>query len=254
MKKGKNHINKYMFFIILFLCLLIAITLYILLKTSNDSKSIEPLESNAKDSIENTLSDDPIKEYEIDLSDIDTSNLKYYLALGDSITYGTSIEESEKNRFSALIEKNLKIESNNYGIDGMTSEWLLSNLKKGDHKKEIKKADLITLSIGSNDVLIAFYIALAKTFNLEFYNNNVVEEIKQQFNDSDSRGKYQMLLKIYDVIHSDEVKKEIEEAYKNYEKNFKNVITYIKKENPKAKIIAVEYYNPYNSITLPLLR
>lgn len=255
MKDNNRKLNIYMYIFILFLVILIVLFLSILLHKKQGTEESYSSSISEESKEENIIIDNYEYEKEKftqDTSHLDTSNFNLCVSLGDSITYGTSLEDID-TRFTSLIESNLNIKTLNYGIDGMTSEWLLSNLKKGTYQNKIKNADIITLSIGSNDVLIAFYKAIAKAYDLEFYNNNVLEEATELFKDSTLEEKYEMIVKLHKVLTSKAMKKDIDKAYSNYQKNFKYVIKYLKKTNPNAKIIALEYYNPYHSMYLPFL-
>ena len=251
-EKNKGKTTKYIFLIILLLVLSTITILAILIYSKYGDISIEENEIE-----KNTISETNINENEIipivDTSQIDTSQINPYVALGDSITYGSSLEDNSY-RFSSLMESNLNLNTKNYGVDGMTSEWLLSELEKGKYKDDIKNAKLITLSIGSNDVLIAVYQTIARTYGLKFYDNDVIGEATELFKNSSLEGKYEMLKKLFTELTSDQMEKDIEKSLKNYKKNFGKVIEKIKEINPEVKIIAIDYYNPYHEIFIPFFK
>ena len=88
----------------------------------------------------------------------DTSKL-YYLALGDSLTKGIGDEERKSGYTERLVEKieqTSDIEEvvlDNRGKRGRRSEQLLGLLQKGHYDYELQNAELITLTIGGNDIM-----------------------------------------------------------------------------------------------------
>lgn len=87
-----------------------------------------------------------------------------YVALGDSIAGGYGLEDVQKESYvgrvaAALEDRYGAVRLENFGENGLRSDELLDILEDKDNKqhaaymKAIQKADLITLSIGSNDLL-----------------------------------------------------------------------------------------------------
>ncbi len=200
----------------------------------------ENINTNIEDNLKNKI-------YESDKS-------KNYLALGDSITLGTGLKDKDKNSFSSLLSNNFTLILND-AIDGMSCSWLSHKFKQGDYKEEIKKADIVTLSIGSNDLLGVFYKVLAESFNIDLENNsNLIQCAKEKFNSASLEEKYTMIHNLYSKMSEDETKKQITEALNRYKKCWPEVINHIKSLNKDAEIIAIEYYNPYHNIHIPILR
>jgi lysophospholipase L1-like esterase len=85
-------------------------------------------------------------------------------ALGDSITFGYGLEQNmtapSSKAFPNLIEGNGSVEVTNLGVSGWTSTDLLNALTNDAHFNEaLSEANIVTLNIGSNDLLkaIQFY-------------------------------------------------------------------------------------------------
>lgn len=82
-----------------------------------------------------------------------------YVAIGDSLTEGVG-DTTGQGGFVPLLTQSL-IESynydvsySNYGISGNTSNQILKRMKtQEDIQKDLKKADLMTLTVGGNDVM-----------------------------------------------------------------------------------------------------
>ena len=80
----------------------------------------------------------------------------YYLALGDSITagYGVGGRNFACLYYSYLRSTNLNLCYKNYGINGLTTGGLANLLSSnGNLKNMVAQAVVITLTIGSNDLL-----------------------------------------------------------------------------------------------------
>ena len=178
--------------------------------------------------------------------------IKNYTALGDSITLGTGLENIDTEAYPSLLTNTFNIESTNYGIDGMNSSWLLYNIKHGDYVDSIKDADLITISVGSNDILWIFYQIIADAFNVDINNcDNLIQSISENFAEANITEKIEMIKKLYENTYSDKTKKDLKDAIENYKKTWPELVKTIKNINPKGELIVIEYYNPYHNIVLP---
>ncbi|MEG0472170.1 MAG: GDSL-type esterase/lipase family protein [Solibacillus sp.] len=90
--------------------------------------------------------------------DIEARDVKF-LALGDSLTRGIGDEkkefgytvrlQNELEKWSAVKE----VELDNRGKNGRRSDQLLALVKKGHYDEEIAEADIITMTLGGNDVM-----------------------------------------------------------------------------------------------------
>lgn len=84
----------------------------------------------------------------------------HYVALGDSLTEGIG-DETNQGGFVNLISKDLQhqyhlsgIETDNYGVAGERSDQIRKRLENdSDLQKSIESADLITLTVGGNDIM-----------------------------------------------------------------------------------------------------
>jgi len=84
------------------------------------------------------------------------------VGLGDSITYGYNLPDTNSNANSSAFafpyligdDKGLQLDSRNLGVPGWTTSDLLTAIKTDKNfKQSIKHAEYITLDIGSNDLL-----------------------------------------------------------------------------------------------------
>ena len=81
-----------------------------------------------------------------------------YVALGDSLTEGVG-DSTKQGGFVPILAQSLSNENDgqyrpvNYGVAGNTSAQILDRLKKQpDLQKDLKKARVMTLTVGGNDL------------------------------------------------------------------------------------------------------
>jgi len=82
-----------------------------------------------------------------------------YVAVGDSLTEGVG-DTTNQGGFVPLLSQamtdtyNYQVTYSNYGISGNTSQQILSRMKKQEAiQKSLAKADMMTLTVGGNDVM-----------------------------------------------------------------------------------------------------
>ena len=153
-----------------------------------------------------------------------TSTTIRYVALGDSIAYGYGLENRDEQSYVSLIRKYLekKYDSvfiSNFGSNGMRSDELLDILTNPEndlykkYRATIRHADIVTISIGSNDLLHLIKLDM----NIESYIKNGAEMF--------------------------------DNACRGFQKNFPKIIQEIRKIKPDVKIYADNIYNPAKGLT-----
>ncbi|MGM0212601.1 SGNH/GDSL hydrolase family protein [Enterococcus sp. AZ109] len=110
----------------------------------------------------------------------------HFVALGDSLTQGVG-DETNRGGFVPLVADSLKneysistVQTENFGVSGERSDQILKRLSKDeDLQRSLESADMITLTVGGNDLLQAFQKNMtatsAKKFNssIKKYQKNV---------------------------------------------------------------------------------
>ncbi|MGF7089189.1 lysophospholipase L1-like esterase [Kroppenstedtia sanguinis] len=132
-----------------------------------------------------------------------------YLVLGDSVARGFGSEKSDSHGYSSLVAKELAkdqipLQLINRGVIGQTSKQLTGYIQTPNIQQEIREADLISLTIGGNDLL------------------------KAALQDHDPLR----ILTDFDQIQS------------RYKKNLDTILTEIRAHNRKAPILITSLYNP----------
>lgn len=185
-----------------------------------------------------------------------------YVALGDSITTGYGLSslkandiknKSDSNNFVSKLSKKLGKKAVNLGVEGLDSTRFLKSItspQTADEKAavaQIKKAGIITVSIGGNNVMLPM---------LEVLNEKLGKD-KNVFTASALDVQIAALSLIFDTNAINKIKNNVTAGAAAFNGNaeqkepgdFSNIISAIKKLNPKAQIIVQTIYNPYK---LPL--
>ena len=156
--------------------------------------------------------------------------LDKYVAIGDEI----SIEANNDYDISyiSLIKDflyavNDNLDFSNLSEEGITSSELLNIIDENNEK--IKDSDLITVSIGGNNIL-----------NAILRNLNIDESILQGCDEE----KFDSI--ISEHLNSDEIKNEILNEVNKFSRDFPSIIKKIKKLAPEADIYVNTVYNPIN--------
>lgn len=162
--------------------------------------------------------------------EVSNKELDKYVAIGDNI----SMEENNDYDVSyiSLIKDflyavNDNLNYSNLSKEGITSSELLNIIDK--NKEKIKDADLITVSIGGNNIL-----------NAILRNLNIDESILRNCDEE----KFDSIISEY--LNSDEIKNEILNEVNKFSKDFPNIIKKIKKLAPEAELYVNTLYNPIN--------
>lgn len=139
----------------------------------------------------------------------------FYLALGDSLTRGIGDEESRYGWTGRLADEMVRwpaissVELDNRGKNGRRSDQLLKLLEKGHYDEQLQKADLLSISIGGNDVM--------KVIKKDLFSLNSTTPFEQ----------------------------ELEE----YRTRYEAIIRYIRAHNAEAPLMILGFYNPFTLIT-----
>lgn len=161
-----------------------------------------------------------------------------YTALGDSISTGYRLS-SKSDSYVSLFGGYLYTTPVNLGQNGLASAGLLKKLTN-DSKviAQVKKSDIITVSMGGNDLL------------------TVLSSFQTQFGSSDT-----LLEKVKDVqsalktLQSAEMQQKLTAGVSGFRNNWTRIIARLHTLAPGAVIVVTTLINPYDGIVLdvPLL-
>lgn len=165
-----------------------------------------------------------------------------YLALGDGITTGYKLQEDEKDFSELLAEKNF-LQLTKLARDDVTSVDLLEMVMSTANQKVLSEADVITVTVGSNDLMNSLCEYLARIYNEKsFVQKITVDQMKKKL--LVERDSQMLEFAYYNgsaFIVSDEAVLTLEQI----NTNMSNIIHTIKKVNPDVLIIIPTLYNPY---------
>lgn len=147
-----------------------------------------------------------------------------YTALGDSISTGYKLDNT-KDSYVSLFGQYLCTTPVNLGQNGLDSAGLLKKLNN-DQKviDQIKKSDLITISMGGND-LLPIFMGLQPTSL-----STLIDAVKK--------------------IQGTALQKKFKTSVERFNQNWANIISRIKKLSPNAVIIVTTLINPYRGIVV----
>lgn len=84
----------------------------------------------------------------------------FYLVLGDSIAYGSGLANPKEACYGKIVADTTGYEYVNHSIPGHTTGNLINRLSNETVVADLKKADIISISIGGNDFLTSNLVGL----------------------------------------------------------------------------------------------
>ena len=181
------------------------------------------------------------------------SNFTTYVALGDSIAYGYGLADRDNDSYASKVRQKYNISQSNFqnlAVSGMTCAEYYEKIQEEEYTSAIENADLLTVSIGSNELLGLVTKAVSDVTGVPIDSPNFVQEAQNVFLSASMLEKIKMLTEIYNTFTSEEMKLQIEASINTYKDNWSKSIEYIKGINPDITIVATEFYNPYYEISL----
>lgn len=160
-----------------------------------------------------------------------------YVALGDSITTGYGLG-SEEQSFAEIVADKNGYDLNILAEDGATSEELLGVVTDQANAGTLKNADLITITIGGNDLMNALYGYLAAESGKD------VDTIKAMLTGgtADITALGQLVPLLSGFADSNEAKA----AVSTFTENLTAIVGAIKRANPDVTLLVTTQYNPYS--------
>ncbi len=176
-----------------------------------------------------------------------------YVALGDSIAAGYGLQGFENVRetpeglicttppgcFPALVSDALGYQLQNLAVSGDDTVQLLERLQTDQYTAAVKSADLISLTIGSNDLLGP---------TIELLRNHL--SVSDFLSGGDIQSLLQQLQQINDLLSSADTTALFDSQIQAFCKNWDTIISTITGLNPDATLLVTSYYNPYASFNL----
>ena len=187
------------------------------------------------------------------------------LALGDSITYGYEPgDTSEGTRitdecFVSILAKDKGYTAVNEGVIGNTAAGVLQQLNNGEFDSTLKKASVVTLTCGGNDLMDVLYQKTADYLNSSksvvktygtFTNRDVITILAHpdQYPKPEITTIQIALMTVLSTEKLDE-SAEFQAALSDFITTLNQVTATIKSKNPDVQIFVATQYNPYEHCT-----
>lgn len=172
---------------------------------------------------------------------------KIYVALGDSICRGYGLSDIENESYPSLLAKDWGMDYINYGVDGLKSAELLQEINNGSYN--IANADVITVSIGSNDLLSPLIDIIANTLGVTV-DENVAQNIAAKLSADYEQNPTKLMASIAEIKEQLNNNGELNKICEDFGANLSDIITAIRAQNSDCKIYVTNIYNPYYGVKI----
>lgn len=184
----------------------------------------------------------------IDRRDLNEDSIDFeYTALGDSIPNGYTVSEEDKlKNYPELLAEDIEKEEgtsvnlleytkNGITVNGMYEEYLSS----AEVQEDLKKADLITVTIGANDILKKFRELYQEVFDADMKVRDIgtILEVIQKETADDP----QILAEVAKIIYGWDCE--------DFEKDWKTAMGSIRQNRDEdSRVIVTTIYNPVGEL------
>ena len=177
-----------------------------------------------------------------------------YLALGDSITTGLQADGTHltDDNFVSIVAENGGYAFTNAGVNTNYATGILAQFADGSLDEALAGADLITITIGGNDMKLLLYHMIAEAYTAmtglpidpEF-------GVQEGIIGEDPTVRTMLLLAAGTVLPGFSEHPQFDTTLEAFLENFRLVLEHIHTVNPDADVIVCTQYNPYYRFTLP---
>ena len=167
---------------------------------------------------------------------------KSYVALGDSISSGYGLEDDTLS-FTQQVAKDNGLELTNLAQDGETSASLLDKLQTDRVSTAVAQADIITITVGGNDLMNALYAYLTDAYNQRNPENPTTQEDMKNAVMGGDMGVLTFALEVGPGFSNSE---QATQALADFHTHLTQIVLNIRAENPQVQLVVVEQYNPYS--------
>ncbi len=181
-----------------------------------------------------------------------------YVAFGDSIAAGYGLAgyssgqgSAPADSYQALLADFLHTTSRNYAVTGDDSSRCMELLASGAADSDLSHADIITLSIGSNDLLLPFLQIV-----MDYYQIDPADIDGSMFADGIQMPQIGQaeLVKYYQqseaLIADLKNNATLHTQAAAFEEKLQTIISTLRQKAPGAEIYVTNIYNPFHSIPL----
>lgn len=170
------------------------------------------------------------------------------VVIGDSIAKGVGSTDASTKSFAALVGEKVNGTVTNLGITGLDSGQLIEKLKTEKFQTALEDADVIFVSIGSNDLLKPFLSIVAEAAGVTGEGKDLYAKLQKQFAKLSKEDPLAAGNALATAIKNVDKSRQLKQACKQFPKQFKTIIEELKSINPEALIYVDNIYNPYYGV------
>lgn len=167
------------------------------------------------------------------------------LIMGDSIAKGYGSSEKLEGGFGTILGEKLSANVTNLGIIGLDSKQLLEKLSTEKFQEAVKDADVLCLSIGSNDLLKPFLAEFADVLGVEGEEKELFKKIQDKMSKTAKKNPISAANMLSSAMKKLTNNPDLNKACEQFPDRFNEIITKIHDINPDIIIYADNIYNPY---------
>ncbi len=215
-----------------------------------------PQESLPADSIDDTTEAYIESREEIDVQTFcggiyDGREKIKFVALGDSIARGHGLSDPENCAYPAIVCESVRqnlpdteVDFYNYAHDGDTTGNLLEIVKNG--APELDGADIVTVSIGANNILLPFFSCLSRLTSVlglspsASESTDIADRVENVFESVNS------------FLKSEEFASSMSQGVETAKSDLSEIFAEIKRRAPSAKVLVMLVYSPYHNTVISL--
>ena len=165
-----------------------------------------------------------------------------YVALGDSISSGYGLEEGTLS-FAQQVAQDNGLELTNLAQDGETATSLLDKLQTDQVSEAVAQADIMTITVGGNDLMNALHAYLTDAYNQRNPENPTTQEDMKNAVMGGDMGVLTFALEVGPGFSNSE---QAPQALADFHTHLTQIVLNIRAENPQVQLVVVEQYNPYS--------
>lgn len=184
----------------------------------------------------------------IPMAGAQSENGTSYVALGDSISSGYGLEEDTLS-FAQRVAQDNGLELTNLAQDGETATSLLDKLQTDHVSAAVAQADIITITVGGNDLMNALYAYLTDAYNQRNPETPTTQEDMKNAIMGGDMGVLTFALEVGPGFSNSE---RATQALADFHTHLTQMVLDIRAENPQVQLVVVEQYNPYSYLVKEL--
>lgn len=173
----------------------------------------------------------------------------HIVVLGDSIAKGYGGTGKADGGYASLVADKVHGEVTNLAIVGLDSSQLLEKLKTEKFQNALEQADVIFLSIGSNDLLKPFLSIITDAAGVTGEQKELYQKLQERLAALSKDSPIKAGNVLADAVKNINKSNEMKQACEQFPDNFNRIIRMLRKDSPQALIYVNNIYNPYYGVS-----